>query len=146
MTPASQIDVQVVSADGTATWLRPVSVSRLPGADPVSQTITWRLELPAQAASGWVPGQQIRVRFASGQAQRLIVPDTAVLHRGELTAVYVANTAGFALRAVRLGAHYGAGWEVLAGVSAQDRVALDPIKAGLNGAQALPNSAKGVLQ
>jgi RND family efflux transporter MFP subunit len=144
LTPASQIEVQVGSADGAATWLRPANVSRLPGADPVSQTITWRLELPTQAASGWVPGQQIRVRFSSGQAQRLIVPDAAVLRRGELTAVYVADKAGFVLSAVRLGAHYGAGWEVLAGVSAQDWVALDPIKAGLNGAQALPAGATGV--
>jgi membrane fusion protein, multidrug efflux system len=42
---------------------------------------------------------------------------------------------GFALRAVRTGATHGdAGVEILAGLKAGDRVALDPVRAGLGGA------------
>ena len=65
-----------------------------------------------------------------------MVPTAAVLRRGELTAVYVVTGQGFALKAVRLGAEHGAeGVEVVAGLIDGDRVALDPVKAGLNGAQ-----------
>jgi hypothetical protein len=104
-------------------------------ADAVSQTIEWRLELPQDAVGGLVPGQQVRVRFVGAQAQRRVVPASAVLRRGELTAVYVAHDKGFVLKAVRLGADHGdAGVEVLAGLVEGDRVALDPVLAGLAGA------------
>ena len=41
----------------------------LPAADPVSQTLEWRLELPAAAARSAAPGQQVQVRF-SGATER----------------------------------------------------------------------------
>ncbi len=133
---ASAVEVQVQNG-ATAQWLRPVSTSTVPTADPVSQTIEWRFELPAQAASSLLPGQQVKVRFAGAQVERMVVPAQALLRRGELTAVYVLSGKGFALKAVRLGAEHGAdGIEVVAGLSNGDRVALDPVKAGLAGAQA----------
>jgi len=133
---APQVDVQLPGADGALQWVKPTQSRPLPSADPISQTVEWRLELPAAAAQYASVGQQLRVRFASGQTQRATVPTSAVLRRGELTAVYVAQDKGFALKAVRLGADHGAqGVEVLAGLSANDRVAVDPIRAGLQGAQ-----------
>jgi len=99
--------------------------------------------LPAGASKGLLPGQQIRVRFAAGQSQRLLVPASAVLRRGELTAVYAVSGQGFVLKAVRLGADHGAtGVEVLAGLTDTDRVALDPVRAGLAGAQPVGSAAK----
>ncbi len=139
-TPAPTIEVRL--PDGR--WVAPAARTALPAADPVSQTVEWRLDLPAEATVGLVPGQQVQVRFSSGQAQRLTVPTAAVFRRGEMTAVYVARTpAGgaadrqpaFVLRAVRLGANHGeAGYEVLAGLSGGEWVALDPVRAGLKGA------------
>ena len=136
---ASAVEVLLPPGSGgaNAQWIRPVARSTVPTADPVSQTIEWRLELPAEAANVLLPGQQVRVRFTGGPSQRLVVPATAVLRRGELTAVYVAMDKGFTLKTLRLGADHGAdGVEVLAGLSVGDRVALDPVKAGLLGAQA----------
>lgn len=142
ITQASGVEVQVPAADGSPTWVSPTRSSRLPGADPVSQTIEWRLELPAPASARLMPGQQIRVRFAAGQKQRLVIPAASVLRRGELTAVYVAGAKGFVLKAVRLGANHGQqGFEVLAGLQEKDQVALDPVKAGLSGAQPLTTGA-----
>ena len=133
----SLIEVQVPTADGSQRWVLPTQSSHVPTADPVSQTVEWRLELPAQAASGLMPGQQLRVRFAAGQSKRLVVPGSAVLRRGELTAVYVAVKNGFVLKAIRLGSDHGSlGVEVLAGLLDTDSVALDPVRAGLTGAQA----------
>jgi RND family efflux transporter MFP subunit len=144
---AGSVEVLLQSGDGGAQWVRPVSRSSVPTADPVSQTIEWRLELPAEAAKVLLPGQQVRVRFAGNQAERMVVPGAAVLRRGELTAVYVVSGKGFALKAVRLGADHGAdGVEVVAGLMAGEQVALDPVRAGLAGAQAVSPSAAPTVQ
>jgi RND family efflux transporter MFP subunit len=133
---ASAVEVLVQSSGAVAQWVRPTSSSAVPTADPVSQTIEWRFELPSETAKALLPGQQVRVRFVGKQADRMVVPTSAVLRRGELTAVYVVSRAGFVLKVVRLGAEHGAdGVEVVAGLIDGDHVALDPVKAGLNGAQ-----------
>lgn len=143
--PASRVsalaalsDVQVVLPDGQA--LVPLAREMQPTADPVSQTVEWRLPLPA-AAAGLRPGQQVRVRATGAVgikdaqiANRLVVPLEAILRRGELTAVYVATTNGFVLRAVRVGAAGADTVDVLAGLRAGERIALDPVRAGMSGA------------
>jgi membrane fusion protein, multidrug efflux system len=131
--------VEVRLPDGR--WVQPVSQTVLPTADPVSQTVEWRLDLSEADGAGQVPGRQVQVRFVGGEAQRLVVPASALLRRGELTAVYVVTpradgTQGFALRAVRVGTSHGeSGVEILAGLKAGDRVALDPVRAGVAGAR-----------
>lgn len=140
---AQRVEVQL---PGSGAWVQPLNQTRLPAADPVSQTVEWRLDLGRDDGAKQTPGTQVRVRFVgaastSASNARLVVPETAVLRRGELTAVYVVSlkgadkTEGFALRAVRTGSEHGdAGIEVLAGLKAGDRVALDPVRAGLSGA------------
>ncbi|MBX3603817.1 MAG: efflux RND transporter periplasmic adaptor subunit [Piscinibacter sp.] len=127
-------DVQVQLADGRS--VRPVASELLPAADPVSQTVEWRLELPAEAAPAR-PGQTVRVRARGADTaapERPTLPAGAVLRRGELVAVYVARDAGFVLRSVRVGPAVGGQVEVFAGLAAGERVALDPVRAGLAGA------------
>ena len=134
---ASKIEVQL--ADGR--WVEPTNRIELPGADPVSQTVEWRFDLPAAAVAALVPGAAVRVRF-TGLAQgptaaapaRLVVPSSAVLRRGELTAVYAAMGSSWQLRWVRLGARQGDAVEVVAGLKAGEHIALDPVRAGLLGA------------
>lgn len=137
---ASQVEVQL---PGTDKWVSPAAKTTVPAADPVSQTVEWRLNLSDADGAGQVPGRQVKVRFVGSAAQtapqRLVVPATALLRRGELTGVYVVTAKGdaakgFALRAVRTGATHGDGVEVLAGLKAGDQVALDPVRAGLAGA------------
>lgn len=138
---AGKVEVQL---PGTDRWVAPASKSTVPAADPVSQTVEWRLNLSEADGAGQVPGRQVKVRFVGSAAQaapqRLVVPATALLRRGELTGVYVVtakgeSAQGFALRAVRTGATHGDGVEVLAGLKAGDQVALDPVRAGLAGAR-----------
>ena len=140
---AKDVQVQLTDANGDAKWVSPAKRSTMPAADPVSQTVVWRLDLSAQAAQNLLPGQQVRVRFVGGQANRMVVPAAAVLKRGELTAVYVATDRGFVLRAVRLGADHGSdGVEIVAGLAAGEQVATDPVRAGLAGARALVASSR----
>ena len=122
-------------------WVAPAAQQGVSAADPVSQTLTWKLDVGASAAAQLLPGQPIRVRFVGAQVQRMVVPQAAVLRRGELTAVYVAADKAFALKAVRLGSDQGAaGVEVLAGLKAGDAVAVNAVQAGLAGAT--PAAAK----
>ncbi len=135
---ATAVEVQIPDGKGSGRWISPIARIMLPAADPVAQTLEWRLELPEAAARTVAPGQQVHVRFAAGPARRVVVPPSAVLRRGELTAVYVASPdgTGFVLKAVRLGTDHGAaGVEILAGLNANDSVALDPVKASLAGAR-----------
>lgn len=135
---ATQTAVKVDAAQGKAIWIAPGGRTAIPSADPVSQTTEWRLEIPAKDAAGLVPGQQVQVQFSQSQSSpmaKIVVPQTAIVRRGELTAVYVANGQGFSLRAVRLGAQQGGdSVEVLAGLAVGDAIALDPIRAGVTGA------------
>lgn len=126
-------------------WTVPVKQTELPTTDPVSQTVEWRLDLSGADSAALLPGQTVQVRFAEAGASAatpaanapstLTVPEASVLRRGELTAVYVAQAQQFVLRAVRAGATQGGRTEVLAGLKAGERIAVDAIKAGLAGAQ-----------
>lgn len=143
--PASRVaqfnaasEVAVVLPDGQR--LVPTEKDMQPTADPVSQTVEWRLPLPASAA-GLRPGLMVRVQAqttlpaaGASPAERLSVPTRAILRRGELTAVYVAAPDGFILRAVRTGPAGGEKVDVLTGLRAGERVALDPVRAGFPGA------------
>ncbi len=143
--PASRVamlgaasEVTVLLPDGQR--LTPTARDMQPTADPVSQTVEWRLPLPTSAAN-LRPGQMVRVQAQAGapasgavSTDRLSLSAQAVLRRGELTAVYVAAADGFLLRAIRVGPVQGDTVEVVTGLRAGERVALDPVRAGLPGA------------
>ncbi len=117
-------------------------VTVIPLADSRTHTIKLRLDLGRVGAL--LPGQFARAYFVTGVARRLLIPQQAVLRRSEVTAVYVVG-AGAApqLRQIRAGDVSADGYvEVLAGVREGERVALDPVKAGLLGVGANAASTK----
>jgi RND family efflux transporter MFP subunit len=138
---AQRVEVQLPDTDA---WVKPTEISNAKAADPVSQTVLWRMDLRASDTQDQVPGRSLKVRFVGapteGAAARLVVPGSAVLRRGELTAVYVVSEplegrAQLVLRAVRVGPASADGQlEVLSGLRAGERLALDPVRAGLAGA------------
>ena len=113
-------------------WVEVKSITVVPSADPRTHTTQVRLDLPADA-KGLLPGVFARAYFVTGRAPRLMVAREAVLRRSEVTAVYVVDAQGQArLRQVRLGtASDEKSVEVLAGLKAGERVALEPVKAGM---------------
>ena len=116
----------------TGLWVDAARVEVLPTADARSHTVTARLYLPDDLP-GVIPGMAARAHFVIGGGRRLTVPPRAVLRRGEVTGVYVLDARNSPrLRQVRLGEMLGNGeLEVLAGLSAGDRVSLAPIQAGI---------------
>lgn len=106
-------------------------VTVIPIADARTHTTAVRLDLPR--ANGLMPGQYARAKIVTGRMRALAIPASAVLRRSEVTAVYVIDSGSRAqLRQVRLGENAGNGLvEVLAGLRAGERVALDPVRAGI---------------
>lgn len=101
-----------------------------PYADPASHTFKVRVDLPG--VEGLYPGMFAKVAFATGEGRRLLVPARSIAYRSEVTALYVVRPDGaIAFRQVRLGDRFGDEVEVLAGLSEGERIALDPIKAGI---------------
>ena len=107
------------------------SITIFPFADSASNTFTVRVELPAGQFALY-PGMFVKVAFVIGDAERLLVPTRALLRRSEVTGVYVVSTDGeVRLRQVRAGNTFGDRTEILAGLSAGERIALDPVRAGI---------------
>lgn len=106
--------------------LRAKSVTVLPAADARLLSTQVRAELPGGLPAGVVPGTAAKVRLPAGTAKRLVVPEAAVLRRGELTAAHVIGADGrLRLRQIRVGEPAGHGLvEVLAGLDAGERVEL----------------------
>jgi RND family efflux transporter MFP subunit len=123
-----------IELSGSGAGLAPTRIERLPLVDAASHTVTLRLDLPAGTAAA--PGQFARVVMPKTGTQAagsnaLRVPRSAVIRRGELDAVYVLSAQGKPLlRQVRLGPVLGADVEILAGVSAGDRVLTAPATVG----------------
>lgn len=108
-----------------------MKVTVIPLADARTHTSQIRLDLPA--AAGLVPGQFARARFITGTLRALAIPETALVRRGEVTAVYRIDADGRAqLRQVRPGEPVGEGLvEILSGLSAGERIAANPVHAGM---------------
>lgn len=113
-------------------WIKAAQITIQPAADAKTHASRVRLELP-EGLRDVYPGMFARAHFAVGRVKKLLVPQAAVLRRSELMAVYVVGPQDqLQLRQVRLGEAAGEGQiTVLAGLTAGERVALDPIKAGI---------------
>ena len=120
--------IQFPGLPGDRQWVAPAHVTVLPTADPGTHTAQIRLDLPATAGN-LTPGTFARVwlPMQGAATPRLYVPAKAVVRRAEMTGVYVLDANGHPiLRQVRLGRAVDDTVEILSGVTAGERVALDP--------------------
>ena len=102
-----------------------------PFADPKSHTFHVRVNLD-NGVKSLFPGMLVKVAFKVDETKRLLIPESAVVHRSEVIAVYVIDeNAKVKLRQIRLGHTFGDKVEVLAGLNADERVAVNPVKAGI---------------
>jgi len=103
-----------------------------PSADPSTHTFRVLVTLPP-GEHGVFPGTLVKVAFVSGEEERVLIPPESIVRRGEVTGVYVVGAGGrIGLRYLRLGtAAADGGVPVLAGLAAGERIATDPIAAGI---------------
>jgi RND family efflux transporter MFP subunit len=102
-----------------------------PYAHSASNTFRVRIELP-EGQFGLYPGMFVKVAFVVGESQRLLVPTSALIRRSEVTGVYVVDDENqVRMRQVRAGGMFGDRTEVLAGLQPGERIATDPVNAGI---------------
>lgn len=113
-------------------WIDARKITVFPFADPASNTFKVRLDLPPKLENLF-PGMLVKSAFETGRVPALVIPEQAVAYRSEVTAVYVVDEDGrISFRHVRLGSHLGDEHViVLAGLQGGEKVALDPVQAGV---------------
>jgi membrane fusion protein, multidrug efflux system len=116
-----------IYADGQR--IEAAHVTVFPVASAPSNTFRAWLELPA-GIQGVYPGTLVKAGLVIGERERLLVPARAIVRRSSVTAVYLIDPDGWtSMQQVRLGESFGDRVEVLSGLRAGDRVALDPLTA-----------------
>lgn len=107
-------------------------ITVFPIADRTSNTFKVRLDLP-EGIEGLFPGMYVKTSLVTGDKKVLMVPIKSIVHRSEVTAVYVLNEDGVInFRHVRLGSTQGDSQVILSGLTVGENVAIDPIQAGIN--------------
>ncbi|MEE9335164.1 MAG: efflux RND transporter periplasmic adaptor subunit [Granulosicoccaceae bacterium] len=102
-----------------------------PFADGRTNTVTVRVDLPSGVSSVF-PGMLVKAAFNVGTIRALMVPESAIVRRGEVRGVYlVADDGRLALQQVRTGRLEAGFVEVVSGLVAGDVITLDAIKAAL---------------
>jgi RND family efflux transporter MFP subunit len=121
----------------------------VPTIDPASRTFIVKVDI---AARGLRSGMYGRASFPVGERQALLVPKGAVVERGALTSVWVVDSRNVArMRLVKRGRATGDRAEILAGLSAGEKVVTAGVEKVVDGAQIeqipssnaqIPNSQK----
>ena len=122
----------ITLADGRIVEPRVITV--FPTADAATHSVGVRLELP-DIDRPPAPGTTAKVSFPqvadpeTAPSGDIRIPASALVQRGELTAVYVLDGEQLLLRQLRLGRRDGDAVTVLAGLKPGERVATDPVAA-----------------
>lgn len=131
---------RVILPDGTSVAAAELRIP--PSADPSTHSFRVLVTLPP-GEHGVFPGTLVKVAFVSGEEERVLIPPESIVRRGEVTGVYVVGADGrIGLRYLRVGTATADGRvPVLAGLAAGERVATDPIAAGIAYKQQSPKPA-----
>ncbi|MFZ6746519.1 efflux RND transporter periplasmic adaptor subunit [Undibacterium sp. JH2W] len=133
LSPGHAISIEIPALSVAQRFFNVDKFVVLPVNDATTHTVQLRLDLPA--VNGLAPGMFARLQLpakALGKDEqvRLYVPVKAIVHRAELHAVYIVDPQGKALlRQIKPGPVFGNEQEVLAGVAAGEKVALNPMAA-----------------
>ena len=105
-------------------------ITVIPQADVKSHSFKMRVDLPVNSESIY-PGMFGKLQFIVGDEYIRVVPQSAIVQRSEVSGVYVLSEGQrLIFRQVRLGRKLDNGQrEVLAGLSIEEQVAVDPLAA-----------------
>ncbi len=99
-------------------------VQLVPVADPASRSFVVKIQLPND--SRLRSGIFGRAHFSRGQRQAIVVPESAIVRRGQLQGVYLVGPDGLIdLRYVTLGKRAGSQVEILSGLTGGERLVAD---------------------
>lgn len=108
-------------------------VEIVPKVDPVSRTFPVKLDIPS---TGALSGRFGRAMLPVGEKRGILVPKTAVVERGQLTFVWTVDNGNIArMRLVKPGTSQGVRIEILAGLSAGERIVVGGVEKVTDGAK-----------
>jgi RND family efflux transporter MFP subunit len=103
----------------------------IPTIDPMTRTFLIKIDLKA---SGLRSGLYANIRIPVGKKEAILVPQKAVVEKGQLTGVYVADDEGIVtFRPVKTGKRYGEAIVVLSGLNSKERIVTDGIERVIDG-------------
>jgi multidrug efflux pump subunit AcrA (membrane-fusion protein) len=106
----------------------------VPSADRKSRSFLVKVGLPEDERVR--SGMFARVLVPVGKSGMLLIPDTAVVRRGQLTGIFLLDSEGrAAFRLIREGKHLGDQVEVISGIREGDRYVVDPPTTLVDGAR-----------
>jgi multidrug resistance efflux pump len=96
----------------------------VPAADPASRSYTVKIDIrSAKAQSLLRTGMYGTARFVAGQKQSILIPEKAIVARGQLTGVFVVDGSDIArFRLIKTGKTFGDRVEILSGLGDGDRM------------------------
>ena len=104
-----------------------------PASDPATRSFTVKLSLPTDA--GLTPGLFLRAQRQAATASALLIPLSALVHRGQLTGVYVVEAKILHFRLVKVGPQLGDKVEILSGLSAGETIVSGDVQRARSGAR-----------
>jgi RND family efflux transporter MFP subunit len=117
--------VEVTSPALNLAGLQGAVTTIVPAADPGTRSFLIKVSLPPEA--GVKSGMYARVAVPLGEHKQILIPQTAVLRRGQLTGLYVVDGEGTAhFRLIRLGRSFQDQVEVLSGINDGERYVVEP--------------------
>ncbi len=122
-----------VAIDGAGDAIAGRVADVVPTVDPASRTFTVKVDV---AAKGIRSGSYGRALFLVGTRQGILVPKRAVVERGALTSVWVAEKDNIArMRLVKVGEQVDDKVEILSGLSAGERIIVGGAEKVVDGAR-----------
>jgi RND family efflux transporter MFP subunit len=117
-----KVTVPAVREEAVAGTIRTI----VPAADQRSRSFLVKVTLPEDLPVK--SGMFARVEVPLGPTAKILVPPEAVVHQGQLTALYIVNNQGIArFRLIRLGRATQEGVEVLSGLETGERFVSRPV-------------------
>jgi len=102
------------------------TITIFPYADKMSRTFKTRIEINSSEVKLF-PGMTVKVAFKVGQIDHIVIPNSAIIHRSELTMVKVKHNNSSILRQVKLGTEHEDGMTIISGLNVGEQVLLNPL-------------------
>jgi RND family efflux transporter MFP subunit len=113
-----------VEIDGLKRTVSGRVAEAVPSIDAATRSFTAKIDLPS--VPGLRAGMFGRAAFAGGEREALLVPQSAVLERGQIRSVYVVEGHTARLRLITLGEARDTRREILTGLMAGEKIIVTP--------------------
>ena len=103
----------------------------IPAVDPMSRTFLIKIDLKMPSLKTGLYG---KVLIPEGKREAILVPQKAIVEKGQLVGVYVVDNKGvITYRLIKAGKKYGEQIEILSGLSGGEKIIVDGVEKAVDG-------------